>query len=122
VGYINLLRLADPRDHDGLTSYAWGGNRLLLTARSEAVESLVELSSKDMILFKKHPEAISARNLLRCTVTGTFEADRKVGIELACGTERLVAEVAGAAAAELSLSAGSEVYVAVKASAFRPLC
>ncbi|RNC69181.1 MAG: molybdenum ABC transporter ATP-binding protein [Desulfuromonadales bacterium] len=121
VGYINLLRLSDPREQDGLTSYDWGGNRLLLTARAEAAESLFELSSKDMILFKKHPEAISARNLLCCTVTGTFDAGRKVGVELACGAERLVAEVADAAARELELAAGSEVYAAVKASAFRRL-
>lgn len=121
VGYINLLRLADPRPHEGLTSYAWGDTRLILTAPPEGAESLFELSSKDMILFKKHPEAISARNLLRCTVNGVFEADRKVGLELGCGGERIVAEVAAPAARELDLSPGSEVYAAVKASAFRKL-
>lgn len=121
VGYINLLRLADPRDHDGLTSYDWEGNRLFLTASPGEGELLFELSSKDMILFKKHPEAISARNLLRCTVTGTFEAGRKAGVELMCGSGRLVAEVAAEAARELELTVGSEVYAAVKASAFRRL-
>lgn len=121
VGYINLLRLADPRDHDGLTSYAWGGTRLFLTAPPEEGELLFELSSKDMILFKKHPEAISARNLFHCTVTGTFEAGRKAGVELKCGTGRLVAEVAAEAARELALTVGSEVFAAVKASAFRRL-
>jgi len=121
VGYINLLRLTDPRDHDGLTSYMWEGNRLLLTAAPGEGELLFELSSKDMILFKKHPEAISARNLLRCTVTGIFEAGRKSGVELGCGTGRLVAEVAAEAARELELTVGSEVFVAVKASAFRRL-
>uniref|UniRef100_A0A831XDJ8 Molybdenum ABC transporter ATP-binding protein n=1 Tax=Geobacter metallireducens TaxID=28232 RepID=A0A831XDJ8_GEOME len=121
VGYINLLRLADPRDHDGLTSYDWEGNRLFLTASPGEGELLFELSSKDMILFKKHPEAISARNLLRCTVTGTFEAGRKAGVELMCGSGRLVAEVAAEAARELELTVGSEVFAAVKASAFRRL-
>ncbi len=121
VGYINLLRLAEPREHQSLTSYNWEGNRLLLTASPGEGELLFELSSKDMILFKKHPEAISARNLLRCTVAGTFDAGRKAGVELQCCTGRLVAEVAAEAARELELTVGSEVFAAVKASAFRRL-
>jgi molybdate transport system ATP-binding protein len=121
VGYINLLRLSDPREHDRLTSYRWGDTRLLLAIRAESPESLFELSSKDMILFKKHPEAISARNLLCCKVEEVFEAQEKVGVELSCGAERLVAEVAAEAAQELELTPGSEVHAAIKASAFRRL-
>ncbi|MBT1075326.1 molybdenum ABC transporter ATP-binding protein [Geobacter grbiciae] len=121
VGYINLLRLTDPCDNDGLISYAWGGTRLFLTAPPGEGELLFELSSKDMILCKKHPEAISARNLFHCTVIGIFEAGRKAGVELQCGTGRLVAEVAAEAARELELTVGSEVFAAVKASAFRRL-
>lgn len=121
VGYINLLRLSDPVPSDGLTAYRWGENRLLLTARTDAKEALFELSSKDMILFKKHPEAISARNLLHCRVLATFEAGNKAGLELQCGGERLVAEVARQAVADLDIREGSEVYAAIKASAFREL-
>lgn len=121
VGYINLLRLTDPVPRGELFAYAWGGGRLVLNTPPNGEEHLFELSSKDMILFKKHPEAISARNLLRCTVTGVFEAGRKAGIELACCGDRLVAEVAGEAAREMELTVGSEVFVAVKASAFRRL-
>ncbi|MBI1922170.1 MAG: molybdenum ABC transporter ATP-binding protein [Geobacter sp.] len=121
VGYINLLRLSGPQPSDGLTTYRWGENRLLLTARTDAKEALFELSSKDMILFKKHPEAISARNLLRCTVLSTFEAGNKAGLELRCGGERLVAEVARQAVAELDIREGGEVFAAIKASAFREL-
>lgn len=121
VGYINLLRLADPQPRGNLFSYAWGDGRLVLNTPPNGEGHLFELSSKDMILFKKHPEAISARNLLRCTVTGVFEAGRKEGVELVCCGERLVAEVAGEAAREMELEKGNEVYVAVKASAFRRL-
>lgn len=121
VGYINLLRLTRPVPRGNLFSYAWGDTRLVLNTPPNGDEHLFELSSKDMILFKKHPEAISARNLLRCTVTGVFEAGRKAGIELGCCGERLVAEVAGEAAREMELTVGSEVFAAVKASAFRRL-
>ena len=32
AGYINLLRLSDPRREDGLYAYPWGGTRLLMWA------------------------------------------------------------------------------------------
>ncbi len=121
VGYINLLRLGIPRPVDGLFAYQWGDGELLITTANTQPEALFELSSKDMIIFKRHPEAISARNLLHCRVLGTFPAGNKVGIELACGSERLVAEVVAPAASELGIVAGSEIFAAIKASAFRRL-
>lgn len=119
VGYINLLRLGHPHRTDGLFSYRWGAGKLLISAGSDQQESLFELSSKDIILFKKHPEATSARNLLECTVTGTFESGTRVGVELAHGEGRLVAEVVKQAADELKISVGNTMYAAIKASAFR---
>ncbi|SNB45191.1 molybdenum ABC transporter ATP-binding protein [Geobacter sp. DSM 9736] len=121
VGYINLLRLTDPRPDNGLHVYRWGGTDLVVSMGGTAQESVFELSSKDMILFKKHPEAISARNLLRCRVTGTFSSGNRAGVELDCSRERLVAEVVPSALADLDICEGSEVFVAIKASAFRPL-
>lgn len=119
VGYINLLRLSRPRLDNGLFSYAWGAGELLISAGSDQQEAIFELSSKDIILCKMHPEAISARNLLKCSVVGTFESGNKVGVELASGEGRLVAEVVPQAVEELRIAAGSELYAAIKASAFR---
>lgn len=121
VGYINLLRLANPRVRDGLTGYPWGSGELLVSAGVARQEALFELSSKDIILFKKHPEAISARNLLCCRVAGTFAAGNKTGVDLECGGERLVAEVVRQAADELDIRVGTEIFAAIKASAFRVL-
>jgi molybdate transport system ATP-binding protein len=119
VGYINILRLGNPRMVDGLYSYAWGDGELHISSGIEQAEATFELSSKDIILFKKHPEAISARNLIKCNVVSTFKSDGRVGIELANGNERLIAEVVGQAAQELEIAAGCELYAAIKASAFR---
>jgi molybdate transport system ATP-binding protein len=94
---------------------------LLISAGSDQPEALFELSSKDIILFKRHPEAISARNLLRGTVVRTFVSGNSIGVELACGGQRLVAEVAHPAVKELGIVAGSELFLAIKASAFRRL-
>lgn len=121
VGYINLLRLDYIRQIDGLFSYGWGDAKLLISAGSDKKDALFELSSKDIILFKKHPEAISARNLLKCTVVSTFESGHRVGVELASGKGRLVAEVVSQAANELGIVVGSELFAAIKASAFRRL-
>lgn len=121
VGYINLLKLGPPRPLDGLYAYPWGSGELLLSFRAKQPDSLFELSSKDMILFKKHPEAISARNLLKCRVVGLFEAGNRTGVELECGGERLIAELARQAALELEIREGGELFAAIKASAFREL-
>ena len=121
VGYINLLKLSAPRRVDGLFAYRWGDGELLISAGNEEPESVFEISSKDMILFKRHPEAISARNLFRCKVGDIFTAGNQVGVELSCGGQKLVAEVTGQAVKELEISEGAELYLAIKASAFRRL-
>lgn len=119
VGYINLLKLNLQRQVDGLFSYKWGAGELFISAGSDKREALFELSSKDIILFKKHPEAISARNLMECRVINIFQSGNRVGIELAYGEGRLIAEIVKQAAAELEIVVGSLLYAAIKASAFR---
>ena len=121
VGYINLLKLGRPSPSAGLFAYHWGASQLLLSAGSERDESMAELSSKDIILFKQHPEAISARNLLKCSVSSLFSSGRKIGVELDCAGNTLIAEVVQDAVNELGIAPGSTVYAAIKASAFRML-
>lgn len=121
AGYINLLKLGRPLPSAGLFTYPWGTGQLLLSAGSERDESMAELSSKDIILFKQHPEAISARNLLQCSVRTLFNSGRKVGVELDCAGNTLIAEVVQDAVDELGIASGSTLYAAVKASAFRIL-
>ena len=122
VGYINLLRLADMRLEGGASVYRWEGGELVLPrGEQETSGGLFELSSKDIILFKRHPEAISARNLLACTVVSLFESGSRTGVELAVGQGRLIAEIVPAAAQDLNIVPGSQLYAAIKASAFRKL-
>ena len=121
VGYINLLKLGCQSESGGLFAYPWGAGQLLLSVASDREESTAELSSKDIILFKQHPEAISARNLLQCSVCSLFSSGRKIGVELDCAGNTLIAEVVQDAVNELSITPGSTVYAAIKASAFRIL-
>ncbi len=120
-GYLNLLRLADPVKQNGLFAYRWGKNTLLVSGGDATGESLFELSSREIILFKKHPEAISARNLLDCTVTEMFESDGRIGIVLSVNGEKLVAEIVRSAAEELHITTHSTLFAAIKASSFRML-
>jgi len=122
AGYMNLLRLSQPRQVDALYAYTWGDQQLLTSSGDEEPEGLFELSSTDIMLFKSHPEAISARNLLSCRVVSTFHAGNRIGVDLDCnGDGRLVAEVVRQAADELGITEGTEVYAAIKATAFRKL-
>ena len=121
VGYINLLKLGRPSETAGLFAYPWGASRLLLSVGSDRAASTAELSSKHIILFKQHPEAISARNLLQCNVRSLFSSGRKIGVELDCAGNMLIAEVVQDAVNELNITQGSTVYAAIKASAFRML-
>jgi molybdate transport system ATP-binding protein len=121
VGYINLLELRDPHHHDGLYSYRWGEQDIYLTAGGHEPLGMFELSSKDITLFKRHPEATSARNMLQCRVKRIFEVGSRFGVELDCHGQQLVSQVVGDAIRDLGLEADSEIIAVIKASAFRRL-
>ena len=120
-GYLNLLRLDGATQKDGLFHYPWGSSELIISEGRTGEESLFELSSRDIILFKQHPEAISARNLLECEVAELFDSDGRKGVVLDSGGKTLVAEIVRAAAEELSITPGATLFAAIKASAFRRL-
>jgi len=120
-GYINLLELGVPQERRGLLAFPWAGQELLLSGGNRPEPGMFELSSKDIMLCKRHPDAISARNLLPCMVKALFGSGSKTGIELDCGGNRLVAEVAPDTVQELQITPGSTIWAAIKASAFRRL-
>ena len=120
-GYLNHLQLSDPREVGSLLGYRWGENELLLTDHPHPQSGMFELSSKDVLLFKNHPQALSARNLLLGTIKDLIQQGGSVGVEFECGGRRLIAQVVREAALELGLKIGGQVYAAIKASAFRRL-
>lgn len=121
IGYINILKLHDPELRHELHAYPWGDGELLIVAGEGQPGTLFELSSRDIILLRGFPHAISARNLLKCTVVDAFPSGHRIGVKLDCGGEHLVAEVTLPAARELEIEAGRELYAAIKASAFRQI-
>ena len=120
-GYANLLHLSPPRPHGDLWSYRWGGTELILTEPGEEGDNLFELGAKDITLFKRHPVATSARNLLPCRVADVFGDGNRIGVDLACNGGHLISQIVPESIHELDIRKGSEVVAVIKASAFRKL-
>jgi molybdate transport system ATP-binding protein len=120
IPYTNLLKLKKARCLDGLSAYNFGDSELLISGNGRE-DALYELLSTDIILFKRHPEAISARNLLKCLVGEVFQAGSRKGVELLRGHEKLVAEIVKESVQELDIREGTEIFAAIKATAFRQL-
>lgn len=118
-GYMNHLTLENPREVGSLLAYQWGSNEMLLTDHQHPQSGLFEVSSKDILLFKNHPRAISARNLLKATVNELIPKGGNVGIRLDCNGEELIAQTVREAAIELNIEVGTCVFLAIKASSFR---
>jgi molybdate transport system ATP-binding protein len=121
TGYLNHLPLSDPREVGSMLAYRWGRNELLLTDHEQPRAGLFALASKDVLLFKAHPQALSARNLLSATILEMNPRGGSVEVRLQCGGQELIAQVVREAAIELGMEVGMPVYVAIKASAFRRL-
>lgn len=120
-GYINLLQLGEPEDLGDLFRYRWGPVELMLLKSRQGAGGRFELSARDILLFKKHPEATSARNMLACTVRQTYPTEWLVGVELDCRGQTLIAEIVPQSVNELEISPGSELVAVIKASAFHRL-
>lgn len=120
-GYANLLNLNSPSPHGDLWSYKWGGTELILAEPGGSGDNLFELGAKDVTLFKRHPEATSARNLLPCRVIDVFGDGNRMGVELAINDGSIVSQIVPESVRELDIKKGAEVVAVIKASAFRRL-
>lgn len=120
-GYVNILTLADPVKRGAVWLYKWGETELVLTEPGESGNNTVELSAGDITLFKRHPEASSARNLLPCRVASISGTGSRICVELRCRGGTLVSQVVPDAVNELGIREGSSLVAAVKAAAFRRL-
>lgn len=79
------------------------------------------MGSKDITLFKRHPEATSARNIIACRVGNLFGDGNRIGVELNCASGRLISQIVPESVRELDIREGTEVTAVIKASALRRL-
>jgi len=120
-GYKNLLKVGPSIPHRDLYIYRWNNNSLILTENGENGENLFELDARDILLFKRHPEATSARNLLTCEVRDVITYGNRARITLDSAGSTLIAQVVPESVKELNIEVGSKVVAAIKASSFRKL-
>ncbi len=121
-GYMNLLQLGEPQDRGDLVSYQWGPLELMLVKSNETRGGQFRLNSRDILLFKKHPEATSARNMISCTVQEIYQTDDwLVGVVLDCHGKMLIAEVVPQSVQELEIKPGTELVAVIRGSAFQRL-
>lgn len=83
-GYTTLLNLETSNDLGRLLRYRWGDVLLMPVKAEQPSPDEFALNSRDILLFKKHPEATSTRNMLPCVVRETYQTDWLVRIELDC--------------------------------------
>jgi molybdate transport system ATP-binding protein len=97
------------------------GLRLALPVSLEAPALVrIGLRAEDVLLSSDPPGRVSARNVLATRVVACDDRDGDVYVTLDAG-EKLVAKITTAAAAQLEIAPGSEVFAIVKAQALRRL-
>jgi molybdate transport system ATP-binding protein len=102
---------------DGLSRLAFDGGVLFVPALPQVpgTQVRVRLRAEDLMLALEEPHAISANNVLACTIGAVRSVGDHVDVQLACGATRLVSRITGASAARLGLAPGQAVYAVVKA-------
>ncbi len=120
-GYINILHLESPQDLGKLSGYLWGDVPLMLVKSLNPSPGEFALNSRDILLFKKDPEATSARNMLPCIVRKTYQTEWLVGIELDCQGNTLIVEIVPQFLEEMDIRPGSKIVAVFKASSIRRL-
>ena len=106
----------------GLATVTVGRGRLLVPGDGLLPGRAVRLQllARDLILATEAPRGLSVRNQLAATVTGLLpDPPHNVLVSLDAGGVPLLARVTGAAAQELQLHAGQNLWVLVKAASLR---
>jgi molybdate transport system ATP-binding protein len=101
---------------DGLTMLAFDGGVLYVARLRQDVGARVRvrLRAEDLMLALHEPQAISANNVLPCTVRAVRERGEQADIQLICGATRLVSRITMASLARLALRPSAAVYAIVK--------
>ncbi len=127
VASADLSNLFEVRvdSHDpqrGLTLVASEKNEFTLPAISAGVgeQLLLNIPASEIILATSEPSGLSASNILRGAVARINRLPDRVFVEIDAG-EKYTVEIVEATVQRLSLAAGKEIFLIVKASSFRRL-
>jgi len=118
-----LAAVVEAQEPDGLTRLATSAGNLWLpglasTPPGTAIRVLV--MAQDVILSRAAPQGLSALNILPATVTGLRHDGARVTVQLATGTDRILASVTSRSAGALSLAPGTACHVIMKSLSIAP--
>ncbi len=122
VGAVIEGRVESLDEGSGLATLSVGQGRMLVPgAGLKSGGSLrLQLLARDLILATLPPVGLSVRNQLRGAITGIkAEADHNIMVSVDIGGVALMARITTAAAVDLNLSVGQQVWVLVKAVSLR---
>ena len=115
---LGAVFVATVREHraDGLSLLAFDGGVLAVSRLAQPVGASlrVRLRAEDVMLAREEPRAISANNVLSCSVSAMRASGDQADVQLLCGATRLVARITRASLARLGLEPGLAVFAIVK--------
>lgn len=115
-GRVSVIKAKAAGQHHASGIITFENNRMIIPTSKYKPDTKLRITihSEDVTLSVKRPEGLSARNILKGTVTDMEEtADGAVGVKLDIGVQ-IFATITKEAVTELSIDKGSEVYAILK--------
>ncbi|MCX8282593.1 molybdenum ABC transporter ATP-binding protein [Phyllobacterium sp. 0TCS1.6C] len=116
--------IADHDDRYGLTTVMLGSQRLFVagTFPAETRMARFHISARDVMLATRHPEEISALNILEGRVEGLRPTvPGVVDVQVNCGGVLIISRLTQLSCENLALSPGKDVFAIIKSVSFAPL-
>ena len=115
LGAVFEAALAGQRA-DGLSLLAFDGGVLAVAklSRPPGARVRVRLRAEDIMLAREEPRAISANNVLPCTVSAVRAHGDQADVQLLCGAIKLLARITDASRARRGLEPGVAAFAIVK--------
>ena len=123
AGAVIEVRVLRHVSDDGLSVLGFDGGEICLPLVAQPVGATVRLRvpAQDVILARRRPKQISARNVVAATIT-TLDAGHGPGVAvgLRAGRTPLLARITKASARDMGLQVGDDIFAILKATAMTP--
>ncbi len=115
LGAVFEATIAEHRT-DGLTRLSFDGGALYVQRLRQAAGTRlrVRLRAEDIMLALEEPRAVSANNVLACSISAIRGDGDQADVQLQCGAIRLVSRITAASRQRLALEPGVRLYAVVK--------
>ncbi|HEY5338643.1 MAG TPA: molybdenum ABC transporter ATP-binding protein [Rhizomicrobium sp.] len=116
-GAVIDTHITEHRVEDGLSALVFDGGVLLVPLLNRPIGNRlrVRIRAEDVMLAAEEPRAISANNVLLCSVTAIRETGTThVDVQLLCGKAKFLARITRASAKRLALASAMPIFAITK--------